>query len=140
MDVPLTIEREIDLDLPADELWALIGTAEGWRQWMVDAADVRLLAGATGVVVDDGVERSVLVQEIVDGRSVTFHWSETGHGDDLSRVTLEIVERADGRHRLRITEQWLAAGACAECPLRSAERWDLRACVLCLAADAACRV
>ena len=41
---------------------------------------------------------------------------------------------------LRITEEWLAPSACAMCPLRSADRWDLRACLLCISAEAACRV
>jgi hypothetical protein len=139
MDAPLTIERLIDLDLSATELWALIATTDGWRTWMVDRADLPLVPGAGGVVVDDGVERALHVFDMVDGRSVTFYWSEVGRSDDLSRVTLEIVEQANGRRAIKVSEQWLAA-ACADCPLRAADRWDLRACVLCLTAEVACRV
>jgi uncharacterized protein YndB with AHSA1/START domain len=140
MDAPLAIERLIDLDLPADELWALIASAEGWQRWMVDHAGLPVVPGASGVVVDDGVERAVLVHEVIDRRAVTFHWSEVGRADDVSRVTLEIVETADGRRAIKVTEQWLAPSACAECPLRAEARWDLRACVLCLTADVSCRV
>ena len=140
MDTPLTIERLIDLDLPADELWALIATPEGWQRWMVAHAGVELLPGSVGTVVDDGVARAVRIHDLVGRRSVTFHWSEVGRPDDLSRVTLEIVETSSGRRAIKVTEQWLAPSACADCPLRAADRWDLRACVLCLAAEAVCRV
>ena len=140
MDASQTIQREIDLDLPVEELWALIATAEGWRQWIVDEAQLELVTGAEGMVIDDGARRAVLVQDVVAGRSVTFHWSQTGRSDDLSRVTLEIVERADGRRAIKVTEQWLSPSQCADCPLRAGERWDLRACVVCLLADTACRV
>jgi uncharacterized protein YndB with AHSA1/START domain len=140
MDAPLTIERLIDLDLPADELWELIATGEGWKHWMVDHAGLPVVPGASGVVVDDGVERAVLVHEVLEGRSVTFHWSEVGRADDVSRVTLEIVETVDGRRAIKVTERWLAPSACADCPLRSEARWDLRACVLCLTAGVPCRV
>jgi uncharacterized protein YndB with AHSA1/START domain len=139
MDTPLTIERLIDLDLSAADLWALISTTDGWRRWMVDRADVPLVPGAGGVVVDDGVHRAFHVHDMVDGRSVTFHWSEVGRSDDLSRVTLEIVETANGRRAIKVSEEWFGA-ACADCPLRAADRWDLRACVLCLTAEVACRV
>jgi uncharacterized protein YndB with AHSA1/START domain len=140
MDAPLTIERLIDLDLSADELWALIASAEGWQQWMVDDARLPIEANGGGTVTDDGVERAVLVHEVIDRRSVTFHWSEAGRADDVSRVTLEIVETAHGRRAIKVTEQWVAPSACADCPLRAEARWDLRACVLCLTADALCRV
>jgi hypothetical protein len=140
MDAPLSIERLIDLDLTADELWSLIGSSDGWRQWMVDRVDLTVAGGASGVVLDDGVERSVVVGELIDGHSVSFHWSEVGRSDDLSRVTLEIVETATGRRAIKVTEQWLAPSACVDCPLRAADRWDLRACVLCLSAEAMCRV
>ena len=140
MDEPLTVHRDVDLDLPADELWRLISTAAGWREWMVDGADLAIVAGAEGVLTDDGVQRMVRVDEVVDGRSVTFHWCEPGRGDDLSAVRLQLVERPEGGVRLRITEEWLAPHACAECPLRAAARWDLRACVLCFTALASCRV
>jgi uncharacterized protein YndB with AHSA1/START domain len=136
MDAPLTIERDVAVDLPLDELWDLIGTAEGWQQWLVDDAAVAVLPGELGEVVDDGVRRSVGVIDVEHGRSVTFRWSEVDGDDDVSLVTLRIVEDDDGP-RLRVTEHW-AASACAECPLRAGGRWDLRACLLCVRAAASC--
>lgn len=145
---PLRVERTVDLDLPADELWRLISTANGWREWMADEATIAITAGAEGTVVDDGVERVVRIHEVLDGRAVTFHWSEPGTIDDLavvtksvtSVVTLALEERPGGGHRLHITEEWLGATACADCPLRAGDRWDLRTCVLCLTAGTPCRV
>jgi hypothetical protein len=51
MDAPLAIERLIDLDLPADELWALIATGEGWQRWMVDHAGLPVGSGDRKSVV-----------------------------------------------------------------------------------------
>ena len=54
MDEPLIVSRDIDLDLPADELWSLIADGEGWETWLVDEAEVAVETGATGVVRDAG--------------------------------------------------------------------------------------
>lgn len=140
MDAPLTVQRELRLDLDADEVWALVSTREGWEQWLVDRAELSPAPGAVGEVVDDGVRRTVLVQEVVDRTRITFVWSETGAADDLSTVTLRVVDDGDGRARLLVTEEWSSPTACADCPLRAADRWDLRACVLCLGLAARCRV
>lgn len=131
---PLVVRRDVDLDLDASEAWRLIATAEGWQEWMVDAADVQVSPGSGGTVEDDGVLRTVLVHEVGE-RSVRFVWSDDDGG--TSRVELALETTENGRTRIRITEEWPAA-ACAECPLRAADRWDLRACLLCLRERATC--
>jgi uncharacterized protein YndB with AHSA1/START domain len=144
---PHSIERTIhldgyidgDLDLPADEAWRLIGTAEGWREWLVDEAEVDVREGGGGEVVDDGVRRAVRIETVQQGARITFVWS--ADDGDVARVTLQLELTDGGRRVLRITEQPLAA--CAECPLRLAARdvrWDLRECLLCLSARATSRV
>jgi uncharacterized protein YndB with AHSA1/START domain len=137
-----SIERSIDLDrdldLPSDELWRLIASADGWREWLVDEADVDVREGGEGDVVDAGVRRAVRVETVQIGRQITFLWS-TDDGD-VARVSLQLDEH-EGRRVLRITETRLSA--CAECPLRAAAdaaRWDLRECLLCLTARATSRV
>ena len=137
MDNPLVIEREVQTDLGADELWRLIATADGWRTWMVDRAAIDIGPGAEGDVIDDGVARRVRIDTMSDRREVTFVWGEPDQGD-VSKVSLAIVRDDDGRSRLRITEERTVA--CAACPLRAAERWELRACLLCFAAQTSCRV
>ena len=135
----MDIEREIEVDLPADQLWELIGTAEGWQRWLVDHAAVVVAAGAEGEVVDDGDRRTVRVVQIDAGRGVTFEWESADRPGDRSVVSLRIVDDEHGA-RLHVTESWSAAAACAGCPLRAGARWDLRECVLCLGALAACPV
>jgi uncharacterized protein YndB with AHSA1/START domain len=137
-----SIERSIDLDrdldLPTDELWRLIASAEGWREWLVDEADVVVREGAVGDVVDDGVHRAVRIETVQIGRQITFLWS--ADDGDVAKVSLRLDEH-DGRRVLLLTETRLSA--CAECPLRSAAneaRWDLRECLLCLTARATSRV
>ena len=135
MDAPV-IERDVDLDMPADELWELISTSEGWRQWLVDDASVSVREGAGGEVVDDGVRRHVAIEHVGQGE-VRFLWTADG---EVSRVTIAIDEREPARVRLRITEEWLSPTACADCPLRASGRWELRECLLCLRTLATCRV
>jgi len=145
MESPLVIERTVELDLPVDELWRLMSTASGWREWMVDTAeidtlDIDLVGGAEGTVFDDGIERRLRVVRVDEGRSISFVWSEVGGDDERpSAVTIRLDEAADGRRRLVIREEW-PAGACADCPLRAADRWDLRACLLCIASQSTCAV
>lgn len=137
-----SIERTIlldDLAMSADEVWRLIGTAEGWREWLVDDTDIDVHEGAAGEVVDDGVRRAVRIGHVRSGEHLTFVWSSDE--GDLSQVTLRLDETADGRRVLRITEAPMAT--CVECPLRDearTSRWALRECLLCLTARATSRV
>ena len=151
-----SIERTIlldDLAMSSDEVWRLIGTAEGWREWLVDRADYIVvestygdrdhetqdIEAAIGEVVDDGVRRAVRIGHVRSGEHLTFVWSSDE--GDLSEVTLRLDETADGRRVLRITEAPMAT--CVECPLRDdarTSRWALRECLLCLTARATSRV
>lgn len=137
-----SIDRTLDLDdldLPADEAWRLIGTAEGWREWLVDEADIDVREGADGDVLDDDVRRAVRIETVEQGTRITFVWS--ADDGDVARVTLRLDETTDGRRVLRITEEPIEA--CADCPLRAdarALRWALRACLLCLSARATSHV
>lgn len=133
-----TIPLDGELDLTPDEAWRLIGTAAGWREWLVDEADVDLREGGEGEIVDDEVRRAVRIETVQEGARITFVWS--ADEGDATRVTLRLDETVDGRRVLRITEEPIEA--CADCPLRAdvrATRWDLRACLLCLSARATSR-
>ena len=136
------IERTVHLDelgLSTDEAWRLIGTTEGWREWLVDHADVDVREGGDGEVIDDEVRRAVRIETMQEGVRITFVWS--ADDGDAARVTLQLDETADRRRVLRITEDVVAA--CATCPLRAdarASRWDLRECLLCLTACTTSRV
>jgi uncharacterized protein YndB with AHSA1/START domain len=107
----MRITRQIDLDIPAAELWRLIATTDGWAEWMVDAAEFTNGA-STGWVVDQGVRRMVTIEEIVDGSAVRFTWSDGGHDSH--------VELCIGEGQLVITETQASAASSASLD------WDLR--------------
>jgi uncharacterized protein YndB with AHSA1/START domain len=107
----MQITRQIDLDIPADELWRLIATTDGWAEWMVDAAEFTPGA-STGWVIDQGVRRMVTISEVVDGSTVRFTWSD---GADESQVELRI-----GEGHLLVTETRASAAFSVSLD------WDLR--------------
>lgn len=115
----LVVERTVELGVGRDELWALIATPEGWRDWLVDEA--QLVDGA-GVVVDGGVVRHVRVDEMVEGRSVGLTWWEDDDPASMSHVRLTI----DGDGALHVAERLLAAPRTAEARLA----WEVRVCSL----------
>jgi hypothetical protein len=120
---PARIDRVVDLEVDRSTLWRLISTEEGWRDWLVDEAE---LVDGAGVVVDRDVVRHVRFDEVRAERSVGFTWWEHDDPASVSHVTLEIVD--DGEHaRLRIAEQLLAG------TVRTPEAklaWEVRVCSL----------
>jgi hypothetical protein len=122
MDEPLIVRRDIDLDLPAEELWTLV--AGGWEQWLVDTADVNVEPGGGGVVRDDEEDREVRIAEVVDGERVSFEWWPAERPQDRSAVELVVLPTPGGAV-LRVTESFPP-------PLRAqarvaATRWEVRA-------------
>lgn len=118
----LTITRDIDLDLTAEELWRLVGDGDAWSEWLVDSSDVPVEPGGEGDVLDDGERRHVRIDRVDAGRSVQYTWWPDDEGRVASTVELVIVPRPDGS-TLRVREV-LQASATAS---KSAMRWELRA-------------
>lgn len=98
------VTRDIPLDLPADELWELIGAGEGWKDWMVDEADIDVAPGGGGEVVDDGEVRRVEVTSVRPGESVRFVWWPEGRDELASSVSLTVDADEHGRTVLRVVE------------------------------------
>ena len=120
------VTRTVDTDLPADELWSLVGDAEGWMAWMVDHADVDVTPGARGTVVDDGVHRDVRIDRVDPAQGVAFTWWPRTSPEHVSTVELVVLPAAVGS-RLRVTETYASAHAMSVArPLA----WDVRAMVL----------
>ena len=134
-DEPLIVSRDIDPDLPADELWSLVADGEGWERWLVDEAELIVEPGATGVVRDAGQTREVRVDEVVHGQRVSFEWWPADRRDAASAVELVVVESPSGAV-LHVTETFP--------PRRTAQAsaawftWEVRA--LAAWAWAGCRV
>jgi len=106
-----TIERSTDLDMNLDELWQLISTAEGWREWLVDEADIDVSNGSQGTASDAGVRRGVRIDHVHDRRHVDFVWWDRDDPSSQSYVQIEIVELSSGGSRLNVTERLSVSNA-----------------------------
>jgi uncharacterized protein YndB with AHSA1/START domain len=118
-----TVQREVDVDLPADDVWPLVGDAEGWSAWLVERADVVIEPGGEGTVVDAGESRRVHIGDIEPGRSVTWSWWPAERPGDASTVRIVVVP-AGATTRLQITETRASAFAQAR------SRWTARTTLL----------
>ena len=144
MNSPVRIIREIDLGLPADELWSLVADGDRWSEWLVDDAAVGVRPGSDGTVVDDGERRHVHVHTVRHGERVAFDWwrddavggPTTVDGGERSRVEFEIVRDGE-RTALRVTETLVEATDLAAA--RASARWDVRLLVMHLAGAALAR-
>jgi uncharacterized protein YndB with AHSA1/START domain len=106
-----TIERSTDLDMDVEELWQLISTAEGWRQWLVDEAEIDVSKGSEGSTSDDGVRRGVRIDRVHDRHRVDFVWWDRDEPSSRSYVQLEIVELSTGGSRLNVSERLSVSSA-----------------------------
>ncbi|HSB87457.1 MAG TPA: SRPBCC family protein [Ilumatobacteraceae bacterium] len=139
---PPTIERSTEVDLDVDQVWQLISTARGWASWLVDEADVTVAPGEEGSALDDGRQRTVRVDSIIDRRQVSFSWWDRDDPGSASRVQLEIVGLPSGGSRLEITERFVGAATgvqatTAETAIRTCSigaRWEVKLLLLCVMA------
>lgn len=99
-----TLERRLDLDLSPDELWELIGDGDRWPDWLVHESEVEVAPGSGGQVVDDeGIERTVELDEVVPGEAVRFRWWPSEAPSEESSVELVVAPWGDGS-RLTVRE------------------------------------
>jgi uncharacterized protein YndB with AHSA1/START domain len=83
------VEREIELDLTPAELWAAVCDP---TSWLADEGSLAIVPGGEGRLVDDGVARRALVEEVEPGRRLVFRWwDEHGDRSDESRVELTVL-------------------------------------------------
>lgn len=138
---PTVVTREIDVDLPASELWAVIADGARWADWLVDEAAVEVTPGAGGTVVDGGEERTVGVSSVQPDQGLRFAWWPTDRPDLASSVELTVVETAS-RAVLRVVEVFppVTAMATVVPSARASLAWDVRACCLWMCARATTRV
>jgi uncharacterized protein YndB with AHSA1/START domain len=129
---PVRVQRDVELELPLDELWALVSEKEGLAAWLGDEVDVDLRPGGEGSIVDDGVLRRVRVDRVDEGRLVGFTWWRDDDPGEASHVVIEVVPSRGGGH-VRITETISCAngtGTDAGAVTGAEVRWGLRALLL----------
>ena len=120
-----TVTRHVELDISPDALWSAITDRETLEAWLGERVDVDLRPGGSGVIVDEGVTREVIVHAVDEGRGWSFEWRVDEA--PVSVVSFEISRNDEGASVLTITETMTAAGARAEA---GSFRWDLCALLL----------
>ncbi|MBI5089313.1 MAG: SRPBCC family protein [Actinobacteria bacterium] len=135
-DDPVVITRDVDLDVPADELWQLVADGERWTEWLTEESEVVVQPAQHGTVVDDdGIERQVTIESVVPGERVRFAWWPSDRPDESSTVELVVAPLPwiDGdRSRLSVIETYARASATSTRP----RRWDVRLMLFALRLDA----
>jgi uncharacterized protein YndB with AHSA1/START domain len=96
-----TIEREIELDAPADVVWRALTDADELAEWFGADVDGDLLADGAVSIGD----RLALLTDIDEDRSLGFRWLDGG------AVTFTITPGDDGRTSLRVIETHASAAA-----------------------------
>jgi uncharacterized protein YndB with AHSA1/START domain len=130
---PTTITRQIDLDTPADVLWDLVSDPDEMANWLGDRVDVDVRNGGEGTVVDDGIVRHVVIEEVLEARELSFTWWEPEDRSRASRVVFTVDPHGSGS-RLTISEtlhhQSPRLSARASAVFTASARWEVRALAL----------
>ena len=95
-----TMTRDIVIDAPPSTVWRHVTDPRQREQWLGGQLDIDLVPGSVGSFRDARRRRPVRVDELQDGRSITYTW---GRGDATSQVRIEVVPEGDGS-RVRVTE------------------------------------
>ena len=144
----LVVRRELSVAAAPDELWRAISEPGELRCWLVQEADIDLVPGRRGRLVDDdGVERVVEVEAVEAGRRVAWRWwPRRQAADEATRVVLTVEALGDGTgSRLVVVEAPAASAAeaqrCrAEARAGRAAGWSARLDRLALVLDGAALV
>jgi uncharacterized protein YndB with AHSA1/START domain len=84
------IERSIELDADADEIWPLLIEPDGLADWLGDEVELDVRPGGSGHLIDDrGTRRDVLVTAVEPARRLAWHW--WSESDELSSVEITLV-------------------------------------------------
>jgi uncharacterized protein YndB with AHSA1/START domain len=129
-----TVERQVELDAPADEVWDAVCQP---ASWLADEGELELRPGGEGRLVEDGVARRAVVETVEHGdeqRRLVYRWWDEhgGDGGPASRVEITVLPSA-GSTRVIIREAPIVGPvACSRRAVPALEsRWELR--LLCLA-------
>ena len=120
----MRIERQVTLPTDLEAAWELLTRPDDLGAWLGAAVDLRPVPGAAGVVVDhDGTARRLVVDEVDEGRRLSWRWWPDGDGGEASRVEISLTP-VDGETRIEVVEE---LGAVAPAARASAgEAWSHR--------------
>lgn len=105
------VERTVDLDAPADEVWTALTDDDALSDWFGGEVSLEAVPGGDGCFVEpDGQVRRALVEEVEPGRRLSFRWWADGDDEGpISSVTFELTEGERTTH-LVVTERALLVG------------------------------
>ncbi len=100
-----SVDREVDLDAPPDEVWPAITDPARLGAWLDADVELDVRPGGEGrFTFPDGEVRHALVHEVDPGRELSFSWWRPVTGaSDPSTVTFTLVP-VDGGTVLRVRE------------------------------------
>ena len=127
---PTRITRQTDFDTPADALWDLVTDPEEMASWLGDRVEIDMRPGGEGTIVDDGIVKHVVIEELHESRRLSFTWWEPDDRSTASRVVFTVDTHGAGS-RLTITEtQNDLSPRCSARASATTMRWEVRALAL----------
>ena len=114
------IERSIELDAPAQEVWNAISDERLLGEWLAPEVELEPWeGGAIRCRQQDGDERAGAVRELEEGERIVFEWEREGAATSLVELRLEPAERGC---RLTVVE----SGLRRQDGPRASVAWDKR--------------
>ena len=105
------VERTVDLDAPAAEVWTALTDDGALSDWFGAEVTLDAVPGGGGRFEEpDGEVRHALVEDVDPGRRLSFRWwAEDDDEGPITSVTFELTE-VEGLTRLVVTERALLVG------------------------------
>lgn len=100
----IKITRSVEVDASPDDIWPALTDPALLGDWLDADVDFDIGADRRGRLIErDGAVRTVEVEEVTEGRRLTFRWSpEDGRGP--ASVVQFDLEEAAGSTRVIVTE------------------------------------
>jgi uncharacterized protein YndB with AHSA1/START domain len=122
-----TVERQVDLDAPREEVWDALAAPD---TWLADSGTLPLEPGGEGHLVEDGRSRTAVVEEVDPGHRLVYRWWDDDDLDDVSRVEISLVGSPAGGTRV-VVREWAIAGGVLDArgvvaPASDGPAWDRR--------------
>jgi uncharacterized protein YndB with AHSA1/START domain len=125
-----TVERTVTLPTDVAGAWELLTDPHELAAWLGDDVVLHPVPGAAGRVLErDGTDRSLVIDEVDEGRLLSWRWWVDGEDPEQtsSRVAITLSPSPDGT-LVRVTEQLLptAAASVATASAVASEAWSHR--------------
>lgn len=109
------VERHVTLPSDPTQAWELLTDPIELAGWLGDDVDLTPTPGAIGHVLErDGTQRSLVVEEVDEGRRLSWRWWPEGDDPDAAGSRVEItLSPTDGGTLVRVVERPLPTAGVA---------------------------